>query len=329
MNKIPQIVEADIIFLHWVNSFVSTQTVIELLKLNKPVIWVMHDMWVFTGGCHCDEECGKYEVGCGECPLLNSHDINDITHRNIKEKAKVYADSNITFVALSDWELSCAQRSMALQDCKIVKISNPLDLNLFCPMKRKYYQKQKQKMLPALLGKKVILFGANKAIEDKNKGFNYLIESLRYLDPQKYCVVCFGCEVQKQEIEMMISMDIIYLGMIYDEHELAVWYNVADVFVAPSLQESFCYTVCEALACGTPVAAFATGGIMDQIEHMKNGYLAKVRDVYDLAKGIEFCIENRDKITKNARNGTLQKNDYAKIGEEYAQLCSNILKLNY
>lgn len=326
LNKIPQIIDADIIFLHWVNSFVSAQTVIDLLKLNKPIVWVMHDMWVFTGGCHCDEECGKYEVGCGQCPLTNSFDANDITHRNIMKKAKVYADSNITFVALSNWELACARKSIALQNCNIIKIPNPLNLNIFCPLEREYYQKQKQQVIPHLFQKKIILFGANKAIEDKNKGFNYLVESLKYLDSQKYCLVCFGGETSKQEIKMPDNMDMISLGVIHDEHELAVWYNIADVFVAPSMQESFCYTVCEALACGTPVAAFGVGGIVDQVEHMRNGYLAKIRDAYDLAIGIQFCVENRGKLTRRARNGVVDKNNYNEIGKRYVELCNNLLK---
>lgn len=326
LTQIPQIADADIIFLHWVNSFVSAQTVIDLLELGKPIVWIMHDMWVFTGGCHCDEECGKYEVGCGQCPLLNSININDITHRNIMKKTKIYSDSNITFVALSNWELACARKSIALQNCNIIKIPNPLDLNTFCPMEREYYLKQKQQMMPFLSQKKVILFGANKAAEDRNKGFKYLIESLKYMDPQEYCLICFGGDLTKYKSEMPDNMDMVSLGVILDEHELAVWYNIADVFVAPSLQESFCYTVCEALACGTPVTAFAVGGIVDQVEHMKNGYLVKIKDAYDLAAGIRFCVENRESLTRTARKGVIDKNNYDKIGERYAELCNNLLK---
>lgn len=320
VSRNPLIKEADVIFLHWVNSFISVGSIRKLLKLGKPIIWVMHDMWVFTGGCHCDRYCGRYELGCGECPLMESKNKFDRSYKNMKQKMQLFQKANITFVALSNWELSCGERSSALKGKEIVRIPNPLDINIFRPMNRMALQKEIFRNK-----KKMILFGADKALEDRNKGFVYLVEALKYLDWEKYWVVCFG-NVERKEKYIPGNMEVIYIGRITEEEELAKWYNLADVFVAPSLQESFGYTVCEALACGTPVAAFAVGGILDQVQHKSNGYLARFKDSKDLATGIEYCIENRDKLTQNARRGVIQKNQYDVVGRKYFDLCKDLLR---
>ena len=110
-------------------------------------------------------------------------------------------------------------------------------------------------------------------------------------------------------------LEIINMGYISSEQEMAKLYNSADVFLAPSTQESYGYTVAEAIACGTPVVAYNIGGIRDQIVHKKNGYLAKLHDIYDLKQGIEFCIANLNRVVNSLEN------DYQTVGNAYKQLC--------
>ena len=114
-------------------------------------------------------------------------------------------------------------------------------------------------------------------------------------------------------------MEVQYIGTIRDEEVLAEWYNIADVFVAPSIQEGFGYTVCEALACGTPTTAFAVGGMLDQIIHKENGYLAELYNAQDLAKGIQFCADNRNALGERAREWVVAHNSYDIIGEKYCK----------
>lgn len=322
VSRMPQIVEADVVILHWVNSFISAGSIKKLARIRKPIIWVMHDMWAFTGGCHYDQYCGKYEFGCGACPFLKSKNEYDRSYKNMQKKMRLFAETDITFVALSDWQLSCARKSKALAGKNIIKISNPLDISTFRPMDRDRLRREKIN-----ISQKIILFGADKALENKNKGFLYLVKALKRLNHEKYCAVCFGKAPEKNRI-IDNDMKIIYLGTVQEEEELARWYNIADVFVAPSMQESFGYTVCEALSCGTPVVAFAVGGILDQVQHMENGYLARMEDAEDLANGIEYCVKNRDKLTRNAREGVLQKNRYDIVGMKYFNLCKDEIRTN-
>ena len=283
-NKYVQ--EADIIFLHWVNSFVSYRIAEKLAESGKKIVWVMHDMWLFTGGCHCDKYCGKYSAGCGNCPMLGSKRKSDISSRNFLRKKKMMQSGIIKIVGPSKWLIKCARESDILRNCTIDCIFNPIDSNIFQPIDVSFETKRKYGLN---LSKKIILYGAVNSTQDKNKGSQYLLEALQHLDKEKYMLIVFGnkpgYEMETGEIETK------YLGYIYDENELALVYNLADVFVAPSEQESFGYTVGEALFCGTPVAAFSIGGINDQVEHKKNGYLARPYDTEDLRCGIEYCTD--------------------------------------
>lgn len=314
----PKVKNADVIVLHWVNSFVSDNTLRKLAKLHKPIVWVLHDMWVFTGGCHYDAYCGKYERECGHCPFLGSRYKKDITYRNLQRKKRLYDQVDITFVAISSWEEQCAAKSKTLRGKNVIQISNPLNTDIFSPMNREELRRKH-----GVSNRKIILFGADKALQNPVKGFYYLMEALRCLKGEEYLAICFGEAPERQRIALE-NIEIWYLGTIRDEKELAEWYNVADVFVAPSVQEGFGYTVCEALACGTPVTAFAVGGILDQITHKENGYLAKLYSAEELAQGIMFCTKYREKLGIAARERVLSHNSYEIIGEKYCRLFEKV-----
>lgn len=317
ITKYTKIKEADIIVLHWVNSFISYRGVEQLQKMGKPIVWVMHDMWLFTGGCHIDQFCGGYEKNCIHCPFLDLKN-STISKCNYKRKCKMLNDSDIVLVGPSEWIVECAKKSKITNRQEIVKISNPIDTAIF-------YRRNNEKLLREKFGipqnRKVILFGAMRSNEDKNKGFQFLEQALSKLEQKDYVIVVFG---NISEIKIPnVSMEIISLGMINDENILAELYSCADVFVAPSLQESFGYTVSEALACGTPVVAHRTTGILDQIQHKKNGYLISIRDSEGLKKGIEWCVNNR----KSMENYLLLNNNYLVIGQQYLDLFNKICNI--
>lgn len=306
--------EADVIVVHWINSFLSPKNIAKLCSLNKPTIWVLHDMWPFTGGCHVSLNCERYRIGCGKCPQINSEKFHDITFRYWAYKQKYLSNLPITFVGPSRWIVQCAKESMLVYKQNIKYIPNAINTDLFKPI-----------ILPhkEMSAKKVILFGAaDNGSRNKNKGFSFLIEAVKKLSKEKYSLAIFGsCQ---DEIAELIGYDIHKYGFVTEEKKLVEIYNNADVFVNPSLQESFGYTVCEAMSCGTPVVAFAVGGHLDQIEHKKNGYLVKVCDIDGMAQGIEYCIEHHEQLGRLARESA-QKFSYTVIGEKYKELCLELI----
>ena len=300
--------EADVIFLHWVNSFVSYRSVRRLADTGKKIIWVMHDEWIYTEGYHytCErvEDPGLY--------------VRLLSRMNMRLKRSSFAERNITFVAVSNWIRDRAIESDILLGERILTIHNPLDTDLFKPLEVREN--------PYDTGnRKVILFGADKATSNKTKGFSYLIEALKYLDGTEYCAICFGNAPMESRVTLD-NMEIIYTGSITDDHELIKLYNLADVMVTPSIQEAFGYTCLEALACGTPVAAFDTSGLRDQIIHRMNGYLAAVGDPHDLARGIKYCVSNRERLSLKARERAVKLCGYPVVGAKYAALLDEVLE---
>lgn len=311
--------DADVIILHWINSFLSPKDIAGLCNLGKPVLWILHDMWPFTGGCHYDRYCNRYEQTCGCCPLLQSNKHNDITHRNHDIKETLFRDMPVTVIGPSEWIVGCAARSSILQGKNIMYIPNTLDVAKYTPVPDRPALQQKYNIVS---DKKIILFGAaDKGIENPMKGFDFLVKALRKLSPEKYALAIFG--QASLPIVGLEEFDIYTLGYITDENKLREIYNLADVFVNPSLQEAFGYTVCEAMACGTPVTAFAVGGNQEQITHMQSGYLAKYQDVDDLARGIEYCAKHTEQLGIRAHESA-QRYSYDVIGSKYKDLCDNL-----
>ncbi|MCR5234633.1 MAG: glycosyltransferase [Lachnospiraceae bacterium] len=294
--------EADVVVLHWVNSFISYRDVRRLADTGKKIIWVLHDEWVYTEGYHLtslrSDSPGLYK--------------RLLTKYNIKQKTASYTDRNITFVAVSEWMKKQALISDILKNERVLTIHNPLDTEKFQVLREPvdHYNSGKRK---------IILFGADKATYNTNKGFSYLIEALQKLDGSKYIAVCFGNAPESSRIRLD-NIEIVYTGTISNDDELINLYNLADVMVVPSIQEAFGYTCCEALACGTPVVGFDTSGLKDQIVHRKNGYLARLRDPDDLLQGILYCLDNKEELSIMARETAVANNSYKVIGNEYKKL---------
>lgn len=320
ISRNEMVLESDVIILHWVNSFLSCKSIEKLYKLEKPIIWMMHDMWLYTGGCHCDKNCGRFVNLCGKCPIIRSKKERDITRKNFLRKKEMMMGGGISITAPSRRMCKEARRSKILAGNEILYIPNTINLNVFMKLDIKEKMKDKYKIN---CNKKVILFGAaDKGTENANKGFVYLQRALEMLSPEKYMVVIFGNSNHAFKDE---SFEYKELGYISDEVELVKIYNMADVFVSPANQEAFGFTICEAMACEIPVVAFPTHGAVEQIEHMVSGYIASFYDVTDLARGIEYCVENASTLGKNARKRIEEKYSYERVGKMLIGLCQQLI----
>ena len=292
LTKNAMVKEADVIFIHWISTFLSPKQIYELSRLeDKRVIFWMHDMWIFTGGCHVDRRCGGYADECRSCPMAGKS-----ANVSFRRKKEYIQKASLTVTGPSRWIVDEASKSSILKGKDIRYIPNVYDQKVFCPNEDANSIRER---LGVKMDKKVIMFGAaDKGAANSNKGFSYLLEALEMIDMgDKQLVVLGNAESVKNDLG---SFDVIYPGFISDEKLLSDYYRAADVFVNPSLQESFGYTVCESMACGTPAVAFAVGGMLDQIENEINGYLAEYENSKELAKGIEFCINNKKTLSVQA-----------------------------
>lgn len=291
--KITQL-NPDVINLHWINlGYLKIETI---AKFNKPIVWTLHDMWAFTGGCHYSQDCDRYTASCGACPQLHSRKDWDLSRWVWQRKAKAWRNLNPTIIALSSWLAKCATSSSLFKELRIKLIPNGLDTQRYRPINRQVARD----LLNLPQDKQLILFGSLEATSDQRKGFHLLQPALQDLSKSKWQdgleLVIFGASQPETSVDFGFKAH--YLGTLNDDLSLALVYSAADVFVLPSTQENLANTVMEAIACGTPCVAFSIGGMPDMIEHQKNGYLAQPHQIEDLAQGIAWVLENRERHQK-------------------------------
>jgi glycosyltransferase involved in cell wall biosynthesis len=293
VSNLPQIKDADIIILHWVlHGFLTVKNMEQIVRLGKPVIFFMHDMWTITGGCHYSFDCTKYKTKCYDCPMFAEHKLRDWALSEFEKKQKFFSSyKNIYFVSPSKWLFDCIKESGLTKDKPVFHIPNVLDRAIFKP----FDKKTAKQILSLEEDEIVIAFGAA-SVDSPYKGWEYLKKALTILrdnsEGKKISVLIFGSSYNK-EIADSIPFKSKFMGSLKDEYTTAIVYNASDVFIAPSLADNLPYTIFEALSCGTPVVAFNTGGIPDMVQHKVNGYLATYKDARDIVNGIQFVLNNK------------------------------------
>lgn len=318
-------VNPDLVHLHWVgNGFLQIET---LAKLNKPLVWTLHDMWPLTGGCHYAQECNRYTDACGACPQLSRNRNWDLSRWVWQRKAQAWKNLNLTLVSPSFWLAQCARSSSLFKHLRVEVIPHGLNLEQYKPVT----QSIARKLLKLPQDKQIILFGASPGTTSHpRKGLHLLEPALQKLiqsgwQDQLELVIFGSCQ---PATPVDLGFPIHYLGQFHDDLSLVLVYSCADVMVVPSKQEAFGQTASEALACGTPVVAFATTGLKDIVDHQHNGYLAHPFEIDDLAKGINWILEDGErhqKLRQNAREKAEQEFSRELQVHRYLSLYQEIL----
>jgi glycosyltransferase involved in cell wall biosynthesis len=314
----------DIVHLHWVSGgFLHIES---LKRLHSPIVWTLHDMWPFTGGCHYSGGCNRYQNACGSCPILGSHKDHDMSHWIISRKRKTLEGLNLNIIAPSRWMSKCVQSSSLCKNARVEVIPNGLDTARYRPVHKGICRE----LLGLPKRKKLIGFGAIKSTQDERKGFQLLADSLRCLASTHAAnqteVVVFGASQPDTPLDLGLRAH--YLGTLHDDISLALLYAACDIFVAPSVEDNLPNTLIEAMSCGTPCAAFRIGGMPDLIEHESTGYLARPFDVHDLTRGLVSMLtddEHLERLSRMARQKAEQEYSLEKIATRHLKLYEDIL----
>ncbi|MFC2170385.1 glycosyltransferase [Calditrichota bacterium] len=324
LEKFKEIIEADVINLHWISGLLDYQSALPILK-EKTVIWTLHDMNAFTGGCHYSAGCEKFLQSCGACPALGSNEEIDISRQHWNAKNELYNNLNINVVAPSKWLADTAKVSGLFSKFPVSCIPYGLPLETFKPNPtediRKIYNIHN--------GEKVVLFGAQR-VSNSRKGFNFLLEAIKKIveTPEKQPVIFATFGHQPPEISLPHPYRMLHFGSVEDEETIASIYSLADVFVIPSLEDNLPNTVLESLACGTPVVGFSIGGIPDMVDHKQTGFLAPPFDTTQLAEGILWTLSESEKnpsISVNCRSKAVRDYPLSLQAERYIKLFRSII----
>jgi putative colanic acid biosynthesis glycosyltransferase len=241
-------INPDIIHLHNLHGYyLNIETLfIFLKKYGRPVIWTLHDCWPFTGHCCYYErvKCDKWKTICGSCELSFLYPetkVFDNSEKNFLIKRNAFLGvPNLTIVTVSEWLATQVQQSF-LKDYPLQTIYNGIDADIFKPKNQ-----IESKEILGLSDFKIILGVANEWSD--GKGLNMFFEISKHLDSNSR-VVLIG--LNKKQMKTL-PKGIIGFNRTKDLNELVNFYNAADVFVSPSVAETFGLVVAEALSCGTP-----------------------------------------------------------------------------
>jgi glycosyltransferase involved in cell wall biosynthesis len=279
----------DIIHLHNIHGYyLNIKLLFEYLKnIKKPIVWTLHDCWAFTGHCAYFDyvDCQKWKTGCFSCPSKSSYPSSfflDNSKNNYKEKSILFNGvSNMTIVTPSNW-LACLVKQSFLDAYSVKVINNGVDLEVFTPTESSFKREN------GLQNKFIILGVAN--IWGKRKGFDYFIQLSSELKPDEVIVLVGLTEQQSKNL----PNNIIGITRTESIKKLAQIYSSADVFVNPTLEDNFPTTNLEALACGTPLITFNTGGSVECIDE-GCGYIVEKGDIQEL-------INNFRKVKKMGKS---------------------------
>jgi glycosyltransferase involved in cell wall biosynthesis len=279
--------EADVIHLHWSARFFDFRS---FQRMRKPVIWTLHDMNPFTGGCHFSKGCSNYETACKNCPqLAGTKDINN-AWINQEYKRKNLEGMSPVITAPSNWMKSCSAKSLLFRNFKSLSIPNSVDLQVFKQLNKLFCREALN--WPA--EKKIMLF-VSEEIDNYRKGFDLLIKAQSEITAFQILTFVIGTTGMSE-----ISIPgIRYQGRINDERLMALAYSAADAVVIPSREDNLPNVMLESLACGTPVISFPVGGMPDVITNSFNGLLAEEVTAESLAKTIAEFFENPGIFKRN------------------------------
>ena len=286
----------DVIHLHNIHGYyINIEILFDYLKrANKKVVWTLHDCWAFTGHCAYFDYvgCNKWQDGCKECPQKNEYPnslLIDSSEWNFNKKKDIFTGvPDLTIVTPSKWLAGLVKQSF-LSEYKVEVINNGIDLNIFKPTKSDFRERY------GLENKFIILGVAN--VWDRRKGLQYLIDLAEKIDDNYKVIIVGVSEKQKKSL----PKNIIGITRTNDVRELVEIYSVADVFVNPTLEDNFPTTNLEALACGTYVITFNSGGSGECLKLGGGKVINNSQEIYDEIKKYNNCSNKNSRIKNQNR----------------------------
>ncbi len=310
----PLIKNCDILHLHNLHGYYFNPFSLALLARLKPVIWTLHDMQSLTGHCAHSFDCEKWQAGCGACPYLAVYPTIpiDSTAMLWAHKKLIYDHTPFQLAIPSNWLKNKVARSI-LKDHAAQLIYNGVDSGIFKPYNK--LQMRRQFNLPE---NAVIIGGVANggALRNGWKGGIYTLEAIQALCQK--IPDCFFLSIGAGGNSE--HPHILNIPEVKDESDLARLYSTLDIYLMTSIAENCPLVILEALSCGIPVVAFATGGVPELVRNQQDGLVVQYRDIATLIRALIHLARSPNLMQEfsiNARNRILSHFDHPLIARKY------------
>lgn len=305
-------VSPDVVHLHNIHDhYLNYQIFFEFLnKKDIPVVWTFHDCWAFAGSCYYfdDTNCEQWKTCCENCPAPEGF-IDRARHHYELKKSLYGNKENLVIVPVSDWIANLTKESF-LKDRRIVTIKNGIDLNVFKPA---HTNLRSQLSIPK--DKTIVLgvalpWSARKGLKD----------FVRLSENESLQIVLVGVS-PKQKKEL--PRNIIAIEKTSSASELAEYYSMADVFVNATYSDNYPTTNLEAMACGTPIITYRTGGSPEAVDE-KTGIVVEQGNIEAMVDAI-ISLKNHPLLSADCRNRAVEHFDKDKCYEKYIELYESLI----
>ena len=317
-------IDSDVIHLHWVSKLIDYASFFGSIPNDFPIIWTLHDMNPFTGGCHHSDDCQLFQTSCQNCPQLRNPGRQDISAEIFNIKRDALAQKNIHIVTPSRWMEDRARSSKIFGSARsICTIRHGLDLDLFANRNRAAARKRFG--IPE--DQFVIGFGAA-SLSNRRKGFEELLRSLALLKNPDQCMgLAMGDGKLPKSSKTLPALAT--TGYLDDPEAVADFYAALDVFATTSMAETMGLVVAEAMASSVPVVAFAVGPIPEIVQPHHTGFLAPFGDCEQFAYHLNWLAERPDvckELGRGAQKLALAEFDQSQRTKNYRQLYASAIE---
>lgn len=317
---------SQLVNLHWITDLLSIQ---DIGEINKPIVWTVHDMWVFCGGEHStpDTPEARFREGylSSNRPLTESGP--DLNRHAWEKKRAAWANQAITFVAPSRWMGTCIKESALFRnaDIDVHVVPNPIDAETVW---RPIDKRQARARLGLNPDNHYLLVGSAGGMSSI-KGEDMvgsIIQKLTSHTKNAVELIVFG--TTSPALTQNLTGKVHLMGRVTNDVVMADLYSAADVMMIPSRQDNLPNTAIEAQACGVPVVGFNIGGVPDIVVHGRGGWVAPSFDLDDFAKGVDWLLENKERYLEVAafsRNYAVNNFAAKVVADRYIQVYEKVL----
>ena len=307
-----------IIHLHWMPGVMNHQTVKGILESGRKVVWTLHDMNPFTGGCHHSHDCEQFTQGCSGCPQARKP-FRRIVSMNLQRNTLERKHPNLRVVSPTTWMLDQASRSTVFREQHNLVIANPIDDSFFALTDRLAARER--------LGTAVDTFVAAvvaKDLSDSNKNITLVLRAFEEVSvraKRKLALVLIGKNGASYSSKLV---DIKWLGEMGSK-EISETACAADIFLSGSIAESAGMTIIEGAAIGIPSVALANGGTTSLIENEKTGILW--RDSASLVSTLLGLIADSKRLSELGAAAQIHAENHRaeKVASRYIELYSSMI----
>lgn len=324
----PQLSSFDVHNFHWVVGFVHPFTVRALLDQGAAVIWTLHDMWPFTGGCHYSAGCDRYTSSCHDCPQIIGEGTRLSTDW-MEAKRFMLNRKDMTVTAPSKWLAGEASKSSVFRNARVEALPNTIDVNRFTPADSEERVALRKRL--GLMQDELVAVVISQNFEEQRKGYSVLLDALEDLnrcgdlDGKKLTLLCVGFNGDGLEVP---GVRVIATGTLENDKQMRDVLAAADFAIQCALEENYSNVILETMACGLPVLASTAGGNGEMVADRINGWLYPVETgAFGLARSLkEGVFASTFDEMRHAARATACDHDSSKIAPLYLELYTSLLE---